>query len=321
MEQGAPKVSVFLCTYQHREFIDQSLDSVLAQDYRPIEIVVGDDGSTDGTQDIVRDYARRFPGLIRPILSETNTGITANCNRIISRCDGELIAFQSGDDLWEPTKLRKQVEWMRDNPAAVLCYTNVAIFDSATNRVLGLQHARLRNRYRKGGVEQMFVSATFFAGCSVMIRRSAVPPHGYDERLAVVSDWLFWVDVARHGSIGYIDEVLSRYRTHPGNVSKRPREMLADELRSFDILESRYPEYAAWTPRLRSDCYFVNGIGYLVAGQADEAAELFRQAVKTRPTGSALAPFPLNLIAFLAGAMGWLPVMWRLWRWLRPAPS
>src|SRR3954452_23351532 len=105
-----------MLTYQHAAFVRESLDSVLVQDYPNMEIVVGDDASTDGTQDILRDYAGRHPGVFKLLLSPVNRGITANSKSTLMACEGELIAHTSGDDVWLPGKLHKQVKWAGKTP-------------------------------------------------------------------------------------------------------------------------------------------------------------------------------------------------------------
>lgn len=308
-----PKVSVFMAVYQQEHILRESIDSVLAQDYENLEIVIGDDGSTDGTGALLREYDRKYPGRFKLIFVERNTGITANCNRILAQCTGNLIAWFSGDDIWMPAKTRRQVQWFEEHPEAVICYTNTEIFDGRTGRTLRLQHTRHRDPFRSGGVEQLFVSASFFNGISVMARSSAVPRHGYDPRLAMVSDWLFWVETAHNGSIGYIEEVLARYRVHQDNVSKRLGAMLSEQLLALGIVESKYPELTVYTPRMRTDLLFGCGIEHLKAGNVEQAGRFFRYAVGTRFLGSAYARFPFNVLAVLLAKIRVLGLAWRVW--------
>ncbi|HUP59847.1 MAG TPA: glycosyltransferase [Thermoanaerobaculia bacterium] len=308
-----PRVSVHVLTYQHRDFIRQALDSVLAQDYPNLEIVVGDDASTDGTAAIIAEYERAHPGVVKALLSDRNLGITANANRILEQCTGEFIAWFAGDDEWLPGKLSAQVAWFAKNPDAVLCYTNTEIFDSESGRPLRLQHDRMRNRFRGGGIEQMFRSATFFASSSVMTRRSAIPSHGFDARVRNVSDWLLWVDVASRGRIGYVRDVYTRYRLHSANIMKRFDAALAEQLVAIGIAESRYPQYVGAAKRIRADILFATGVERLRSGDTAGAARMFTYAVRARWMGSPYAPFPLNLVAVAAGRLGLLPLAWRMW--------
>lgn len=119
-----PIVSVIVCTYNQEGTIGAALDSILAQitdfDY---EIVVADDCSTDGTRDICRDYAARFPDRIRLILNDENLGIADNYFGTLYECRGKYIADLAGDDIWsDPHKLSRQVAVMDSDPAIVLCH-------------------------------------------------------------------------------------------------------------------------------------------------------------------------------------------------------
>ena len=94
-----PLVSVVICTYNQQNFVRETLDSVLAQTYPNIEIIVGDDGSTDTTPEILREYATRFPNKIKVVLSPINTGIPSNINRAMAQHTGEFVAWLDGDDV------------------------------------------------------------------------------------------------------------------------------------------------------------------------------------------------------------------------------
>ena len=277
-----PKVSVHLPSYRQREFLREAIESVLAQHYPRLEIVVGDDGSTDGTHEMLREYAARHAGLFKLALSTENRGTTANWNQILPLCTGEYVAWLDGDDLWLPGKLHKQVEWLEAHPEAVICYTNAAIFDSASGVVRRLQHEPRRNPFRTGGAEQLMLASSFFATSTVMARRSALPPHGADPRLPQISDWLFWVEVARNGTIGYVPEVLAKYRLHANNITKRGDAILADQLRSLEIVEERYPEYAELLRHARADTLWYHGLRYLALEQYAAADSSFRESFRQK---------------------------------------
>ena len=112
------KLSVGILTYNQEAYIRQCLDSVLMQkvdfDY---EIVVGDDASTDGTQNILRDYEKHYPGRFVLLLGEKNEGISMNYKKVLTACRGEYVALCEGDDYWtDVTKLQKQVDFLGNHP-------------------------------------------------------------------------------------------------------------------------------------------------------------------------------------------------------------
>lgn len=126
-----PKVSVIVCTYNQQDTIARTLDSILAQDCPfPIEIVVGEDCSTDGTLQVCRRYEAAHPGVVRVIANERNKGLVANYFGCIGQARGEYIADCAGDDFWtDPQKLRKQAAILDSDPDIALCHTAWAEYD------------------------------------------------------------------------------------------------------------------------------------------------------------------------------------------------
>ncbi|MFB4393745.1 MULTISPECIES: glycosyltransferase [unclassified Pseudomonas] len=230
-------VSVMMPAYNAENYIAAALDSILEQSYPNIQIVVADDASTDRTPAIIREYAERFPGKIKAIFNLHNVGVTRNCNIALSHTDGDFIALFAGDDLMLPGKLARQVELMEANPRCVLCYHPVEIFDSATGKTLYVtnQHPRedvfnTQDMLLKGGIP---------GGCSIMLRRTALPPHGYDERVKTVSDWLFFLEISLKGTLLKAEEVLARYRKHLGGASRQTYELLDESLYALDLFEQQ----------------------------------------------------------------------------------
>lgn len=241
-----PLVSVAIITYNQEDYIEECLDSVLAQDYRPLEVIVADDGSTDRTRAIVLRYAEQHPGVVIPVFAEKNGGVTANSNAAHWACTGKYIAWLGGDDTMAPGKISRQVKVMEGDENVALCYHDLDVFDSESGRTLRLFSAL--NRPREGGIATVIRYGTFNGGSSTMVRRDRAPD-GYDPRIPVASDWLYWVDSLQGGGrIVYINEVLGRYRRHARNVtaeSAATRRLLLDHLLTCAIIIVRMPQYAA----------------------------------------------------------------------------
>lgn len=234
------KVSVMMPAYNAELFIAQAIDSVLNQDYPNIQLVICDDASTDNTAKIILDYQRRFPNKILAYINESNIGVTKNCNKALSLCDGELIALFAGDDVMLPGKISAQVEKMSQNPDAVLCYHPVEIFDSLTDKTLFITDKTPKKNitsYRdillKGGIP---------GGCSIMIRKNALPEGNYDVRLKTVSDWLFFIEIALTGRIVKLEETFARYRKHENGLSQKSLNLLDESLYALDLLLEKHPD-------------------------------------------------------------------------------
>lgn len=240
-----PLVSVAIVTYNQVAFLREAIDSVLAQDYLNLEIVVADDGSTDGTRELVLEYADAYPGRFVPALSPVNGGITPNQNRALQACTGKYIAWLAGDDLFLPGKISRQVAFMEANSDHAIVYHDLDVFESSTGE--SIRRFSELDRPRIGDIRTLVRHGAFNGAVSNMVRRSASPA-SFDARIPVASDWLYFVDCLMDGGkIGYLPEILGRYRRHDRNVTtgtaREPalRE-LQDHLFSCESILSRAPQ-------------------------------------------------------------------------------
>lgn len=271
-----PKVSVMIITYNQRHLIAETIESVLSQDYENLEIVVADDASTDGTQEVILDFQRKYPDTVVPVLNEKNLGITGNSNAAFFACTGDLIAVLGGDDLFLPGKIKAQVEQFKD-PQVVLSYHPVDIFNHADGKVLFRTNTTEKEKINN--VEDLIAKGGIPGASSVMVRRSACPQHGFDPLFPVVSDWIFYIEVALQGEIQELPGVYGKYRKHGLGASDRTFELLEESLLTVDLISQRY----SGNESIQRACE-KGGYRYLLG-------ELFRQVVKkNRANVEALYP-------------------------------
>jgi glycosyltransferase involved in cell wall biosynthesis len=242
-----PLVSVLVATYNQVAFVAEMVESVLAQSYPNVEIVVSDDGSTDGTAAALRELTAGHAN-VRLLLNEQNAGISGNCNRLLRAARGDYLAWLAGDDLMMPGKLERQVEALQRHPAAVSCFHDAEVFDS-DGATIGLfsEFANGTPGVREGGVELLFDPTYKMLPSTMMFRADAWPRHGFDENLRYANDWLFTIEVFVNGPCVAIDEPLARYRRHPGNVTQHPaaaRYGYEEGMAVMDLAQSRYPDLA-----------------------------------------------------------------------------
>lgn len=235
-----PKVSVMIITYNQEDLISETIESVINQNYENIEIVVADDASTDNTPAIINEYAKKYPGIVVPVLNTTNLGVTGNSNAAFFSCTGELIAVLGGDDLFLNGKIQSQVELFRD-PNVVLSYHPVDIFLHQTNETLFITN--MVEREKINDVYDLITKGGIPGASSVMVRRSACPSHGFDPQFPVVSDWIFFIEVAQQGKISSLSEVYGRYRKHGKGASERTLELLDESLNTLDVVVERYGQH------------------------------------------------------------------------------
>lgn len=242
-----PKVSVLMTVYQQRDFVVEAIESVLNQDYPNMELIIGDDGSTDGTQDILITYQKKYYHIIKLVLSDNNAGITSNCNKVFKECTGEYIAFQAGDDIWLPGKLDAQVTYMEKHRECSICYHNLEMFDNDSGYIIG-NFNNPHNPPRNGKADELIRNGCFNGAIANMVRRSSCPHYGFDQRIPIASDWLFWIEtLLDDGEIQYIDKVLGRYRIRKDSASNKTTEKIldnfVDHLNTLNILLVKKPIY------------------------------------------------------------------------------
>lgn len=278
MSPSKPLVSVHVITFNQAGFIADTLKSAIEQDYERLEIVVADDESTDGTRDVVADFARRYPDRVVAIL-EPHAGITGNYNRALLRCTGKYVAILNGDDLYLPGKISRQVAWMEERSQRTLCGHDVEHFDSATGSRIRL-HSELGPPRAGIGAEDFIYRGCPFASVSVMVRRAALPPAGMSTRLRTVLDLKFSIDaVAAGGEYGYVEGVLARYRVHSANViNTRSDEMWIDVLTTLSLIEAEHPGLARAVRRGRARSMYRRAIRRLQAGDVTGARQWLEAA-------------------------------------------
>ena len=285
MEQ--PLVSVFLPTYNHVEYIDEAIRSAVEQNYDRLEVVVGDDGSTDGTRERVLDHARRWAGRVVPMVDLPHLGITGNCNRTLAACRGQYVVFHGGDDVFLPGKVEAQARWFDADEQRVMCGHAVELFDSRSGSTLGVTTGPGPLRGGQGAVA-IIKDLGLFPGLSVAIRRSAIPPAGLDARIEVVSDWKLQIDsLAAGGRYGFVDGVYSRSRVHSESVSYRStrEEMMHHAffggfMMTLAIIEIEWPGLMSACFHARGRVLFNEARWHQAHGDPRKARRFFVQALR-----------------------------------------
>jgi glycosyltransferase involved in cell wall biosynthesis len=258
-----PLVSVVIVSYNQAAFIREALDSVLAQDYPSLEIVVSDDCSGDETPTIISKYSQQHPDRIVAIIDGPHLGITGNCNRALRACHGKYVAFLGGDDLMLPGKISKQVEWLEADEERVLCGHDLEVFDSATGKTLSVLAAP--KCYRSGRGAHKVILNPPCGSPAIMVRKKAILSYGFDERIAIASDRKFFIDVLAGGGIyGCIEGVYGRYRRHGENVTERrtyfqKRTYFDERLLIIALTEIEHPQLLSPCRYARARTFYRKG--------------------------------------------------------------
>ena len=215
-----PLVSVCVTTYNHEPYLAEALDAILAQrcDFG-VEIILGEDCSSDNTLAICRAYDEKYPENITLIASTENVGWRANYRRCVEAARGKYIAFCDGDDDWsDENRLAEQVALMEQRPSVGLCYTLAERRDAGGALVgrfpIGEGHTSLDELLHDWCVEN----------CTTLARRDLVLAYYTTERPENRTKWLtedlpMWLFVAAHSEVAYIDRATAVHRVFPDSVS------------------------------------------------------------------------------------------------------
>jgi glycosyltransferase involved in cell wall biosynthesis len=302
----ADLVSVIVPVFNGRDYLAQAIESAFAQTHPAIEIVAVDDGSTDGSADILASYAPRIT-----VVTQTNAGPSAARNRGVAHSSGDYLAFLDGDDLWDPDKTGAQLASLKAHPKAVAIYCDHRSID-ASGQVLGLTGALEHPRSSGNILEDLIRGQRIKSPSFVMVRRAAFDAvGGFDESLRYAEDYDLWVRLAMIGPILYQLDTLASYRVHGGNVSLGPGSGLKVSegiLHALEKLAFQRPGVDAEITELARQRLYSTalhlGWAQRQVGAPWKAAQAYRRALGLRPTSSkALLGLLSSLFSVAGGAV------------------
>lgn len=204
-------VSVIIPVYNAEKYLDRTLKSVFLQTYKNIEVVLVDDGSKDGSLDIIKNYQSNYQGIIY-YLQEENMGAGCARNKALELARGQYVAFLDSDDLWMRDKLEHQINLMKEKQSP-FCFTAIEMIDK-DDKVIK------EKRNIKESIEYKFLlSNTMIATSSVVIDRKSMGDFRMHLRRGG-QDYGTWLQLLRDGTVACgINEVLVKYRVREGSLS------------------------------------------------------------------------------------------------------
>lgn len=226
-EGTVPLATIRCMTYNHAKFIRDALEGFLMQETSfPVQILVHDDASEDGTGRIVQEYCRQYPRLITGVLQQENQwskGIKP-ANAVNPLVRGEFVALCEGDDYWvEPRKLECQIDFLTMNPEFVGCFTDFMEVDAAGNVTSrnGLVPERKRN------YDHLTILGSYTPKTATAVLRRPGPEvmETISEIRVTNGDTVFWSFLTQNGPAAYIDRVTAAYRRHDGGMWSSASEM------------------------------------------------------------------------------------------------
>jgi teichuronic acid biosynthesis glycosyltransferase TuaG len=239
-------VSVITPVYNSEKFIAKTLDSVVNQDYKNIEIILVDDCSTDSSEQIIKRYSKNNENIIYFCL-ERNSGAAVARNKALELANGRYIAFLDSDDLWYPEKLKKQLQLIRQKNAGI-CYTAIEMVDENDNLI------RTKRKVLEKVDYKFLLKNTMIATSSVVIDRNIIG----DFRMPLIrsgQDYATWLSLMRNGSVAYgIDEALVKYRKSSNSLSSNKFK----SIKQVWTIQTRNEKINSIIAAYNSFCFAVN---------------------------------------------------------------
>jgi glycosyltransferase involved in cell wall biosynthesis len=290
-----------IASYNYGRYLSHTLDSVLAQTRQPDEIIVVDDGSSDNTREVVAPYIER--GQIKYVYQE-NAGVSAAKQRAVEESSGELLAFLDADDMWEKTKLEKQLPLFENEKVGGVFSKRFIIDENGVRSTF--QHPP----FYRGNILNHIFAYNFIAFSSTVVRRSIFEQAGgYDFTLSTGEDYDLWIRMAALCEFDYVDEPLIYYRRGHSNLTSNKPRLLTNTVNIMhkelgdDAIASKLSWHAVHTAWASVFCAY--GKLRLSEGKPIQALGMFCKSLFYYPLmaktwnelGSLLLPKPCKTLA------------------------
>lgn len=220
------KVSVVMPAYNAERFIDQSIKSVISQTYKNIELVIVNDGSTDSTADIIRQYAEAHPNIIKFIDKPLNEGTAKTISRAMREASGDYMCWLSADDMYFEDMIESQLSYLISHPEYDACFSRSVVIDE-NNKLLETDY--ITDEYAERFLSdrhlvycQLLLFGNAFHGCSLLGKRENFNKTGdFNPQYRYAHDYDFWLRFAALSNIGFVNQHNVMGRSHDKQVSRQ----------------------------------------------------------------------------------------------------
>ena len=316
-----PELSIVVNAYNTERYIAACLRSIFALEDAPtMEVIVIDDCSTDGTEQVVRGFDD--PRLIY-LRNEVNLNAAASVNIAMAKARGRYIARIDSDDEYRPHYLKRTLPFLREHPNVGLVYGDVAYMDETGRLNGGTAEVGSRRQGRPAIANELvpLMYDNFIPAATMIARREAwqdvLPvPEGRN-----FCDWYWTLNMARRWDFAFVDEVLSNYRLHPGNMHKDMVRQKYGETITFLNLEEIFAkeDFGPSHQRLKAEVFALQfktlGLKYFGFGMMPDARRCLKAVVRWHPSSALADPalariwlasfLPIHLYAWLKRRVKW----------------
>jgi len=227
----AQLVSFLIPYYNHKQYVIQTLDSILNDTYPNKEIVIINDGSTDNDISVINDWIKRKSNIL-PInfISRKNKGITKTLNELAKTSNGKYIVFCDSDDYLINNTISERVSILEKNQEKMVLIADTSVVDGNSITIhkssIGewLKYSNRKNYFSDDGLKYEIINRWSLTGvCSMMNKKLFIDSGGYDESL-ILEDWDFYLRAAADNTILYLDQQVGAYRLHGNNFTSNSRK-------------------------------------------------------------------------------------------------
>lgn len=226
---SVPLVTVITPTFNHEKYISSCIESVIAQTYQDWEMIIVNGGSTDNTGEIIEGYLSKDKRI--RLINQENVGVfrlKERYNAALEISNGKYIAILEGDDLWENTKIEKQVNEMEKSNEIVMCWSNAYVFNSDRNEIISTSSPGKEGKHNEFNNNPVgsFLNLLFFenpvAAVTTVVRKDALLRIGgfIQEFNLPLVDMTTLFELAKIGIFAYVDEPLAKWRTYANQTTK-----------------------------------------------------------------------------------------------------
>ena len=278
-----PLVSAVIPVHNGERYLRETLESVFAQTYSPLEVIVVDDGSTDGSAGIIDSYGDRLVAV-----RQENLGVGGARNAGMTRAGGRFVAFCDHDDRWRPKKIEKQVAALLADDGLGLVHTDVLHYDHERAVFVGPLDTEAEPHRLAGNCYERLLLDNQIYNSSVMVRASILQQVGLCDpeiRGNTVQDYDLWLRIAKHSRFAFLDEPLTVFRVHSDQGTWDRRQMLTEESRLLERVIAGDPAVISEAMRLRmAGLYDALGTAHVDAGERRRARRQFARSLRWRRT-------------------------------------
>lgn len=266
-----PKVSVVIPTYNRAHLLPKAIQSVLNQTYQDLEIVLVDDGSTDNTEEVIKDFKDER---IRYIRHNQNKGASAARNTGIRESRGKYIAFQDSDDEWFLDKLKQQIEAFADtSPEVGIVYSGFYRIEADKKIYLPNDHLP----QKEGNIHNELLEGNFVGTPTVLVKKECFENKKYfDENLPALEDWELWIELSKYYHFKYINKPLLCSYSTPNSINLNENNML----KAHEIILLTHLDDFSKNKKNLSEHYYDIGTGLCSIGDFNNGRNYLIKSMK-----------------------------------------